>query len=490
MPNKKLLHWSFRIFFLCCAKYGASYAKFFPPYCHKDLNQNAIPELTRSTRQKVEILQVQVIIRHGARAPYSEGLCWEGYNATWDCDAMNMMLPILGNTHPLPLISFVEKFDAGENLLGGSCPLAGLLDEGFEQHIANGRHLREAYLGPGKLFNTLDLAAVIDKTYFQSDNEERTVMSGQVLVSSMFNKTGSLTVDWHTMDYKADQFLKIEPSQCPITTGFQRVAVKAQEYQDYNNSIDTVLLVEEMEEVFGSYAHLEGPLFDCLMTNLCSEKKLPPGATEDLTNRYTEWLEQTVSSQYSFENGILPKTGLQKLVRRIKERINNATTQQSPVTFAVYSGHDNTIMPLLAALGVWDQKWASYASMVSIELYKETNETGNFFFRIIYNGKELRHPGCDSDNELCPLQVLMEAMAFTNEELPCTAQAMFTDVFGAVNFKNIQDFQYGIWVGIAIICFLIGAVSGSLITFFATKKSEVPAYANLQTREEPGDDMF
>lgn len=37
---------------------------------------------------------------------------------------------------------------------------------------------------------------------------------------------------------------------------------------------------------------------------------------------------------------------------------------------ALYSGHDTTVMPLLASLGddVWDGTWAPYASMLVIEV--------------------------------------------------------------------------------------------------------------------------
>ena len=56
-------------------------------------------------------------------------------------------------------------------------------------------------------------------------------------------------------------------------------------------------------------------------------------------------------------------------------------------------GHDTTILPLLAAWGVWDGHWPTYASLLSIELY-ETSE--DHLFRMVYAGRELVLPGCDS----------------------------------------------------------------------------------------------
>jgi len=36
--------------------------------------------------------------------------------------------------------------------------------------------------------------------------------------------------------------------------------------------------------------------------------------------------------------------------------------------FVLYSGHDSTIMPLLASLGAKDMDWTPYASMLLIEV--------------------------------------------------------------------------------------------------------------------------
>lgn len=45
----------------------------------------------------------------------------------------------------------------------------------------------------------------------------------------------------------------------------------------------------------------------------------------------------------------------------------------TPAKFALVSGHDDTIMPLLVSLGpkVWSGEWPPYASMVLIEVRDE-----------------------------------------------------------------------------------------------------------------------
>jgi ubiquitin-like domain-containing CTD phosphatase 1 len=88
---------------------------------------------------------------------------------------------------------------------------------------------------------------------------------------------------------------------------------------------------------------------------------------------------------------------------------------------ALFSGHDSTIIPVLASLGprVYDKHtWPAYASMILIEIHAinidgqmdSTLFESNFGFRLIYNGQVLTPliDGCPSKSQLCDIHVLME----------------------------------------------------------------------------------
>jgi hypothetical protein len=69
-------------------------------------------------------------------------------------------------------------------------------------------------------------------------------------------------------------------------------------------------------------------------------------------------------------------------------------------------------MPVLFALGVFDNKWAPYASLISIELWSLGAPGGRsspWAVRFIYNGAVLRPAGCSSD--LCDLSELNAALS-------------------------------------------------------------------------------
>merc|ERR1712065_12766 len=85
---------------------------------------------------------------------------------------------------------------------------------------------------------------------------------------------------------------------------------------------------------------------------------------------------------------------------------------EDTLKFYLYSGHDTTVMPFLDVMGVWDGVWAPYASLISIELYNDT-DTSETLVRVVYNGKPMILPECSS--ELCSAQALVDALDFAHD---------------------------------------------------------------------------
>jgi len=59
----------------------------------------------------------------------------------------------------------------------------------------------------------------------------------------------------------------------------------------------------------------------------------------------------------------------------------------------VYAGHDSSIVPVLAALGIWEDVWPPYAANIVLELAekeggREGGRVGEHFVRILYNDEE------------------------------------------------------------------------------------------------------
>lgn len=165
-------------------------------------------------------------------------------------------------------------------------------------------------------------------------------------------------------------------------------------------------------------------VMDCLMTNICSDRTLPPILNDfdgeemgdsffsHLMN-YETWKKHFV---FDYNHAAYSKTMSGPLWADILERMN-----QTQNRFVLYSAHDTTIMTVLATLGnniATSFAWPPYASMLLFEVYSKDS---NLSFRIVYNGNIITHivEGCEE--ELCELQTLFHIVGeFSTEEQQCS----------------------------------------------------------------------
>ena len=171
-----------------------------PEYCSKDIASKQIPPLSASELTQVtELKQVQVMIRHGARTPFALFPCWKDYDVSWNnCNVTELMVASPSETSPKRPAAwlFRKLYDGSQNYLGGNCLTGQLLLEGYEQEEANGQALYNAYIaGALPLFSTNKWEELNTTTemYLRSDDEQRTLMSGQILLHTFFNVNNTAT---------------------------------------------------------------------------------------------------------------------------------------------------------------------------------------------------------------------------------------------------------------------------------------------------------
>lgn len=108
---------------------------------------------------------------------------------------------------------------------------------------------------------------------------------------------------------------------------------------------------------------------------------------------------------------------LYEIAHRMKWQSDNLLPMVLP-KFILYSGHDSTIEPFAAAIGVSDGLWPRYASRLVLELYAPTKEAGSDTvagIRVLYNGKDVtRHIAFCKDvvsdliPSVCPLNAFLD----------------------------------------------------------------------------------
>eukprot|EP00457_Paulinella_chromatophora_P005149 gb/GEZN01005163.1/.p1 GENE.gb/GEZN01005163.1/~~gb/GEZN01005163.1/.p1 ORF type:complete len:573 (+),score=55.64 gb/GEZN01005163.1/:120-1721(+) len=393
----------------------------------------SLPPLSDRTLQlSPHIVQVQVLIRHGARTPYSQHNCWTGYDEVWDCNTTMLMAQHDGTGDGQTDWLFRKVYDAlqppATNILRGTCHVGQLLEEAILQETMNGEFLRAAYFGGGAGQAALQLFAspnYADRPYetstrFRGDDEQRTLMSGQILVDALFDLERDAIVDWHTADYSMDPIYPNGNAEvCPRLDELIANAYADSEFQAKNKSF---VLNDQLAAINANWDYL----LDCVETSHCTDRLLPDlladgaGDPRSNFNLVVEQAAWQVNFGFLFDGGAAAKLASAPLLADYKHYMRKAMDANSLVEFTaslspsllLYSAHDTTLIAFLSALSLWSENstWPPYASMLVLEVHilgAGRPEGVSHAVRLLYNGEILTEqlPGCGRNNltSLCSL---------------------------------------------------------------------------------------
>jgi len=367
------------------------------------------------------------------------------------------------------------------NVLRGTCQVGQLILRGYEQELQNGKFLRDAYIyfgesdeGHDSRMRLIDgSTATRDDTiypwdkyhlWYRADDDQRTLMSGQVLlrgmlgpeIESYFDKNKVYPVlPLHTADRPLD-VVDVNEQICPRLAEIRERFEESQVFRSFNESGEAKVLRDFQKNVLGTQPDMDA--IDCLMTTICTgtsvmhfcghknrkfltcmfhpdrtlpaavndytgeeSGELPPNGTRHsktkLASKYGSHLFRRLFD-FDSKSDVLratnndaeyAKLAMSPLWSEIVPTIQGIINGESQVCcpsrpapkLTLVSGHDTTLIPILASLGsrVYDQKWPPYASMVILEIHKINLDDGkddkvystDHAFRLLYNGNVLTH---------------------------------------------------------------------------------------------------
>lgn len=431
----------------------------YPPYCSipEEMDTRTIPPLQASKQVgESRILHVSAIFRHGARTPYANSLnCWDDFwtnpaTGVWNCKLTSNV--VSGTAIYEKTYDALRNPPSLSNALNGTCQLGQLLEQGYEQETRNGQFLRDAYLFDSTSYDhdtrmrLLDVGSPTpwDDVMLRSDDESRTILSGQVVLNGMLsrqleefhNSQGSYPIiPLHTADYQRDI---VDPNRiaCPRLAEIEKKVQQSHGFKLMDQSDENKLLRKFQHEVLKvPQPNQDMHALDCLMTTMCTDRPLPK-AIDDYKRNDTgdviygsnlfERLRAMNARHYTYtskaNNAEFSKLGMGPLWHEIIQNIyaHIHEDKETPNKIALFSGHDTTIIPLLVSLDpdLWeDDAWPPYASMMLIETHEVNIDRNtdkkvfksNFAFRLLYNGNVLtsKVKGCSPDLELCDLDILL-----------------------------------------------------------------------------------
>jgi hypothetical protein len=306
-----------------------------------------------------------------------------------------------------------------------------LTDQGLEQHYLLGQYLRQRYT---KEQNFLNPCYNQKEIYVKSTDFDRTIrsalanMAGMYPPCSQWNPTLAWTpVTVHSSEGKSDT-LMTPWVNCPrLMRGVDEIFETDEDIKQFQKTNERLLQFIKQESGWQDDFRSMWKVGDCLK----SERE------NNLT--WASWVNETIYDLlidieilnfkvYSF-NETMKKFSSGNMLREIASNMRKMLKAEEPHTsegaavekMRIYSGHDTTVIGLMAAMEIWPFKKVNYASYVKFELLTDNTDKSHYVKVYVRDDEDYKSFNPQAQNltfcgkkSLCPLD---EFQAFTDRFL-------------------------------------------------------------------------
>lgn len=189
---------------------------------------------------------------------------------------------------------------------------------------------------------------------------------------------------------------------CPRIQQMLDAKYATEEYQNFisknKDFLDRITRITQMT-FWGTKYYV---FSDALLPRICHNMKLPCNAEgECVTKEDVEKIYVDGNWENKFRYGYVDIARL--MVGHFANELRDSMAQGNKMgypRYALFSGHDDTLTPLLAGLGISVDIWPPYASNLVFELWRAKGTMPaemKLFVRAVYNGEVLKIPGCSKE---------------------------------------------------------------------------------------------
>ena len=306
-----------------------------------------------------ELVFVALITRHGDRAPFAKT---EYMNYNWG-SSVSELTPI-----------------------------------GMNQEYNLGSELREKYIDKTKL---LDSSYTANSILTYSSNTNRTIMSAQCLLMGLYPPGTGPTIGQSENPALPDRIqvipIRTTPDSSTLILTPYPLYLKILGKYVYNSKDwkDTEIKIQpEMKRWSDAVGYDIKSLGDVLTVGdilICAKSHnlaYPVSLSSNDANEIIELTDSKLASQFAVPEVSYLMGG--QLLNAIISNIDDYISHKQPYKLVYYSGHDITIMPVMALLGKPLGSSPKYASNFMIELWKNNNS--KYSIKIIYNNNYVKLP--------------------------------------------------------------------------------------------------
>jgi len=257
----------------------------------------------------------------------------------------------------------------------GSCVDAQLTLLGMQQSVDLGKLLRERYINTIKFlspnYNSKDI-------WIRSSNTSRTILTARQVMRGIYPP------EYLPADAKVILNLAAVETLYPVGSCQKFISLKKNLRKDQVDLLVTMKSVLSKAE--NPYWHNRQSIAN-VTNNLNSfidhKFPLPKGLTEEDFNRLLTVSGQQYMKTYSTDE--IQKLSIGRFIGEITTNISQAINSGGVAgpKFIMYSGHDNTLGPLLVSFGALDGKHPRMGSAVILELWKH-KRMDRFYLKLFF----------------------------------------------------------------------------------------------------------
>ncbi|KAH0792453.1 histidine acid phosphatase [Histomonas meleagridis] len=341
-----------------------------------------------------ELKFVQVLTRHGARAPLSAYLP-PAFRGHWLCDSEDA---IAGRVYAAPVEHYRrirQTFDMNLVDYKPNCRAGDLLLTGMQQHKNLGEFYHKYLFENHKLFDSLPVNP--EEIYVRCTDVERTLRSAESFLYGIFPTQSPNEIIDIVSDTSDTAILRTNAEWCQ---DLKQVSDKWYSSDEFLQWVDkTWEVVKDLGQVMGitekSGVNVNN-ICDFVSTHFCDDKRLPAEATEEVQKTCLNASGSYIIDYYKSNSSVPASYTMRELVRVADLH----ATGKKPLKFSLMSSHDTTVTAALVFLNpnINMYRIPPYASHLSMELWKGDGDD-DFTVRFAINGEVVNLAKLDNATE-------------------------------------------------------------------------------------------
>lgn len=321
-----------------------------------------------------DLIQVQVITRHGARTPLHIS---NNYNQIWMCNNTEFVLNRVYEANPAKVhVSY------GKSLFGGECHFGQLVAPGEIALKTLGEHFSRIYIKHMKFLPNEMIPSLMS---FRSTSTHRTIHSAMAFINGMYPNHTEIAIDVADKDFDPWRRSSLV---CP------NLKKRIDSLKESPEFISQYGAAEEQTEIASKATGVKTKAApDVYMASRCAGLHRPNTEADNILDKEALRKARQQEKVFSDEN-IFPLA----FSFPISEIINCAAARisgESQTRFKLWSGHNGNILGLLGYLGLPIKILPPFGSYFVFEFWKNSSSK-EIFVRMNYNGKYVSIPRLNS----------------------------------------------------------------------------------------------